>query len=71
MLVLLREPGQSVEIEGGIKITVDTVRGNKVKLLFDVPKSLYCHRSEVLAAIKQEQRTNEMHAARTGGKVSP
>lgn len=38
MLVLSRVTGQSIDIDGDIKITVIEIRGNKVRLGIEAPK---------------------------------
>jgi len=40
MLVLTRKPGESIRIDGEITVTVSEVRGGRVKLSIDAPKSV-------------------------------
>ncbi len=49
MLVLTRRPGESVVIDGGIRITVVAVQGNKVRLGIVAPDSVRVDRQEVHA----------------------
>jgi carbon storage regulator len=51
MLVLSRRKDESVVLDGGIKVTVVDVRGDKVRLGFDAPRSVVIHRQEVYDAI--------------------
>ncbi|MEP3478602.1 MAG: carbon storage regulator [Fuerstiella sp.] len=47
MLVLSRGPNQTVVIEGGIRVTVLELRGGKVRLGFDAPRSIGIWRGEL------------------------
>ena len=55
MLVLSRKRNESVVIDDKIVITVVEVRGDKVRLGIQAPRDVPVHRSEILAAIQQEQ----------------
>ncbi len=62
MLVLSRKKNQSIIIsgsEGEIRITVVEVRGDKVRLGIEAPREVPVHRSEVLEAIRREQKLKE------------
>ena len=54
MLVLSRKVGESIVIDGGIKLTVIEVRGDRVRLGFDGPREVAIHREEVFRNISQE-----------------
>ena len=62
MLVLSRKPGQAVEIEGGITVTLVEVEGGRVRLGFDAPASVRILRSE-LASFLDGERENPLAAA--------
>ncbi len=47
MLVLSRKAGESIQIDGQIKITIVTVSGNRVKVGFDAPEEVRILRSEL------------------------
>ena len=47
MLVLSRKPGESIQIGHNISITVVEVRGNRVKLGIEAPRSVGVMRSEL------------------------
>jgi carbon storage regulator len=47
MLVLTRRLGESVVIEGGIRVTVVAIRGNKIRLGISAPDSVRVGRQEV------------------------
>jgi len=49
MLVLTRTQGESIEIAGGIKVTIVRVKGKKVRIGIDAPKDLNIRRAELEA----------------------
>ena len=57
MLVLSRKRNESVVIDDKIVITVVEVRGDKVRLGIQAPRDVPVHRSEILAAIQQQQQS--------------
>ena len=48
MLVLSRKTGESIQIDDNIFITVSAVRGGRVRLSIDAPKSVRIVRKEIL-----------------------
>ncbi len=48
MLVLSRKPGESIQIDDNIFVTVSEVRGGRVRLSIDAPRSVRIVRKEVL-----------------------
>lgn len=54
MLVLTRKIGETVVIDGDIRITVAAVQGGKVRLAFDAPSEVSIHREEVYRQIHDE-----------------
>ncbi len=48
MLVLSRKPGESIQIDENISVTVSEVRGGRVRLSIDAPRSVRIVRREVL-----------------------
>ena len=56
MLVLSRQVNEAIEIEGGVLVTVVSIRGDKVRLGIEAPKELSVHRFEVAEAIRRENR---------------
>ncbi|MFQ5731575.1 MAG: carbon storage regulator CsrA [Planctomycetaceae bacterium] len=54
MLVLSRQRDESIVIGDNIVVTVVDIRGDKVRLGIDAPKSITVHRQEVYDAIQQE-----------------
>jgi carbon storage regulator len=60
MLVLSRSVGQSVNIGGSlIVIKVISIKGDKVRLGIDAPKSMTVHRAEVQQRIETEEAPND------------
>ena len=55
MLVLSRKKNESIVVDDAIVITVLEIRGDKVRLGIEAPKSVPIHRSEVYAAIQSHQ----------------
>ena len=58
MLVLSRKFNESIVIDGGIKITVVEICGNRIRLGIEAPKEVGVMREELVVAV-----TNEMVAA--------
>jgi carbon storage regulator len=50
MLVLTRKLDESIVIDGGIKITVVEIRGNRIKLGIEAPKEIPIKREEVVGS---------------------
>ena len=48
MLVLTRKMGESIQIDDNISVTVSEVRGGRVRLSIDAPRSIRIVRKEVL-----------------------
>jgi carbon storage regulator len=63
MLVLSRKKNESIVVDDAIVITVLEIRGDKVRLGIEAPKSVPIHRSEVYAAIQSHQPGSEAAAA--------
>jgi carbon storage regulator len=57
MLVLSRKKNECVRIEGGITVHVIEIRGDKVRLGIDAPKSVTVHRGEVYDEIHGKPKT--------------
>ena len=56
MLVLGRKAGETIVIDGNIRVTVLEVEGDRVRLGIDAPRSVPVLRHEIFAAIEQENR---------------
>jgi len=48
MLVLSRKVGESIQIDGDIRVTVTQVRGGRVRLSITAPASVRVAREEIL-----------------------
>lgn len=51
MLVLTRKTGDTISIDGGIKIQIVQVKGKQVRVGIDAPKDKKVQRGELLAAL--------------------
>ncbi len=56
MLVLSRQKDESIIIGDDVEITIVDVRGDKVRLGINAPKSVSVHRREVYDAIQREKK---------------
>ena len=55
MLVLSRQRDESIIIGDNIVITIVDIRGDKVRLGIEAPRSVSVHRHEVWVAIQREK----------------
>ena len=55
MLVLTRHRDESIMIGDDVEITIVDVRGDKVRLGINAPKSIPVHRREIYDAIQREK----------------
>jgi uncharacterized protein len=73
MLVLSRKHGESIVIDGAIKVQVIGVKGKVVRLGIDAPKEIPVHRSELYERIQENEKTrdapNERHLAASAEKL--
>ena len=54
MLCLTRKAGQSIIIDGDIKVIVLAINGNQIRLGFDAPDEVEIHREEVFLRIQED-----------------
>ena len=66
MLVLSREKDGSIMIGDDIEITIVDIRGSRVRIGINAPKSIPVHRKEVYDAIQKEKVDAEK-----GNEVDP
>ena len=59
MLVLSRTTDESIMIGDDVQITIVAVRGDKVRVGIEAPRSISVHRKEVYDAIQRERNANE------------
>ena len=57
MLVLSRKIGESIQIAGGIRVTVTQVRGGRVRLSIEAPDSIRVLRKEIADAPSPAEQT--------------
>ena len=69
MLVIARKQGESIEIGGGITLTVISIRGNAVRIGIDAPQQTRIVRAELNDSIKdvQESKLTRTHGATVEG----
>ena len=65
MLVLSRKKNETIVINDNITVTVVEIRGDKVRLGIEAPKSVSVHRREVYEAIQDQARMREHTATAT------
>ncbi len=56
MLVLSRQKDESIMIGDEVEITIVDVRGDKVRLGINAPRSIAVHRKEIYEAIQREKK---------------
>jgi carbon storage regulator len=59
MLVITRQPGDSILIGEDIKVIILEVSGDKIKIGIDAPRSIRIMRSEVLDTEKSNQEADQ------------
>ncbi len=47
MLVLTRRPGEEIVIDGNIRVTLVSIRGDRVRIGIDAPPSVVIDRAEI------------------------
>jgi carbon storage regulator len=62
MLVLSRKKNESIIINDDITITVVEIRGDKVRLGIEAPKTVTVHRQEVYDAIQNQEKRSGTNA---------
>ncbi len=59
MLVLSRKKDESIMIGHDVEITIVNVRGDKVRLAINAPRSISVHRKEIYEQIQKEKTAKE------------
>ena len=59
MLVLSRQKDESIIIGDDVEVTIVDVRGDKVRLGINAPRSISVHRKEIYEAIQREKAQEE------------
>lgn len=67
MLVLSRKINETIMIGDEVTITVVDIRGDKVRLGINAPKSVPVHRQEIYDAIARGETAEERRAKRDDG----
>jgi carbon storage regulator len=63
MLVLTRKAGQSLHIGDDIKITLQGIRGNQVRIGVEAPANVRIYREEIYQQILDENKSAAMAAS--------
>ena len=75
MLVLARQRDQTIIIGDDVEVTVVDIRGDKVRLGVNAPRTVSVHRKEVYDAIKKENKAaaevKPEDLSGLGGKIGP
>lgn len=59
MLVLTRKAGEEIIIDGGIRISISSIKGDRVKVAISAPPHVKVNRSEVAARIAAEEEAED------------
>ena len=54
MLILTRKIGETIILDGGIKIIVSGIQGSHAKIGIDAPKEVKVYREEIVQRMKKE-----------------
>ena len=73
VLVLSRQKDESIIIGDDVEITIVDVRGDKVRLGINAPRSISVHRKEIYEAIQREkaEKAKAEAAAEAAGETPP
>lgn len=63
MLVLSRQKDESIMIGNDVEITIVDVRGDKVRLGINAPRSIEVHRKEIFLAIQKEKAQQQQQSS--------
>lgn len=63
MLVLTRRLGESIWINDDIRIIIQNIRGNQVRVGIAAPREMVVHREEIYQKIHQENREAEQSSS--------
>jgi len=65
MLVLSRQKDQTIIIGDDVEVTIVDIRGDKVRLGINAPRSVTVHRKEVYDAVQREHNASQSHSTQT------
>ena len=71
MLVLSRQKDQTIIIGDDVEVTIVDIRGDKVRLGINAPRTVTVHRKEVYDAVQREQRASGVQPKADGESVAP
>lgn len=58
MLILTRRVGESLTIDGNIKLSVLSIKGNQIRIGVDAPKDVLIQRSELIVDIDENNENS-------------
>ncbi len=70
VLVLSRQKDESIIIGDDVEVTIVDVRGDKVRLGINAPRSISVHRKEIYEAIQREKAQKAAEEAAAAEKTS-
>lgn len=70
MLILSRREGETIVIDGNIRVTVMEVRGDQVRIGIDAPRSVSVHRQEVFDQISSANQAAAGVTAEDVGRLA-
>lgn len=65
MLILTRNVGESIVIDGGIKITVGTIHRNQVRVMIDAPRAVTILREELVGRPRKNTASQSRECEQT------
>lgn len=71
MLILSRREGETIVIDGNIRVTVMEVRGDQVRIGIDAPRNVSVHRLEVFDQISESNRRAAEVSATDVSRLTP
>ena len=71
MLVLARKRGEVIYIGDEIRVVVQEIRGDKVRIGIQAPSEITVHRSEVWHQIQRHKSKGEANVDGSGGDGTP
>lgn len=67
MLILTRRIGETLKIGDNVDVTILSVRGNQIRIGINAPRDVAVHREEIYTRIKEEEKQQQLGAARVAG----
>jgi carbon storage regulator len=71
MLVLTRKVGQTIVIDGGIRLTITAIRGKQIRVALDAPREVAILRDELPRRIVSGPEPTAQGPRYRGGRPGP